>query len=374
MGKKTIISLGIVVFLLLLLRLFLPSIVLHFVNKELKDMEEYTGHVEDIDIALIRGAYVIDGIEILKRDTNKTAAIDTVPFFSCPKIDLSIHWKALFQGKVVGELLVDQPKLNFVHTPSVEPEVKQDTSDLRGLIRDLMPLDINRFEINQAEVHYIDNLSSPKVDVFIKDLNILATHLTNDPVEGDSLPSSLNANGRAYDGVFNLDVKLNALADQPTFDMSAAFENVNLVGLNDFLRAYGNFDVKKGEFNVFTEFAAKEGVFKGYVKPLIKDLDVVQWNKEEGNVLQILWETLVAGAAELFENQKEDQLGSKITIENTFENPNIHTGQAIMIILRNAFVQALRPSIEQSIDLGNIEEEEAKSGFLEGIFKGESEK
>lgn len=45
-----------------------------------------------------------------------------------------------------------------------------------------------------------------------------------------------------------------------------------------------------------------------------------------------------------------------------------------MIILRNAFVQALRPSIEQSIDLGNIEEEEAKSGFLEGIFKGESEK
>ena len=374
MRKKTIISLGIVVFLLLLLRLFLPSIVLHFVNKELKDMEEYTGHVEDIDIALIRGAYVIDGIEILKRDTNKTAAIDTVPFFSCPKIDLSVHWKALFQGKVVGELLVDQPKLNFVHTPSVEPEVKQDTSDLRGLIRDLMPLDINRFEINQAEVHYIDNLSSPKVDVFIKDLNILATHLTNDPVEGDSLPSSLNANGRAYDGVFNLDVKLNALADQPTFDMSAAFENVNLVGLNDFLRAYGNFDVKKGEFNVFTEFAAKEGVFKGYVKPLIKDLDVVQWNKEEGNVLQILWETLVAGAAELFENQKEDQLGSKITIENTFENPNIHTGQAIMIILRNAFVQALRPSIEQSIDLGNIEEEEAKSGFFEGIFKGDSEK
>lgn len=133
----------------------------------------------------------------------------------------------------------------------------------------------------------------------------MATHLTNDSVEGDSLPSSLNANGRAYDGVFNLDVKLNALADQPTFDMSAAFENVNLVGLNDFLRAYGNFDVKKGEFNVFTEFAAKEGVFKGYVKPLIKDLDVVQWNKEEGNVLQILWETLVAGAAELFENQKK---------------------------------------------------------------------
>ncbi|GAB3022098.1 DUF748 domain-containing protein [Cyclobacterium sediminis] len=336
-------------------------------------MDEYTGKVEDIDIALIRGAYVIDGIEILKRDTGQTAAVDTVPFFSCPNIDLSIHWKALFEGKIVGELLVNQPKLNFVHTPSVDPEVKQDTSDLRGLIRELMPLDINRFEIKQAEVHYIDNLSKPEVDVFISDLNILATHLTNNPVEGDSLPSSLNANGSTYGGVFNLDVKLNALADQPTFDMNAEIEKVDMVGLNDFLRAYGNFDVKKGEFNVFTEFAAKDGNFKGYVKPLIKDLNVVQWNKEEGNMLQVLWETLVAGAAELFENQKEDQLGSKITIENTFENPDIHTGQAIMIILRNAFVQALRPSIEQSINLNNIEEKESSTGFFEGIFKGDSE-
>lgn len=99
MRKKTIISIGIIVSLLLILRLFLPSIVLHFVNKELKDMDEYTGKVEDIDIALIRGAYVIDGIEILKRDTGQTAAVDTVPFFSCPNIDLSIHWKALFEGK-----------------------------------------------------------------------------------------------------------------------------------------------------------------------------------------------------------------------------------------------------------------------------------
>ena len=373
MRKKTLISIGVIVGLLIIGRLFLPSIVLHFVNKELKNMDEYTGKVDDIDIALIRGAYVIDGIEILKRDTNKTAAVDTVPFFSCPNVDLSIHWKALFEGKIVGELLVNQPKLNFVHTPSVAPEVKQDTSDLRGLIRDLMPLDINRFEIKQAEIHYIDNLSTPKVDAFITDLNILATHLTNHPVEGDSLPSTLNANGNAYGGNFNLDVNLNALAEAPTFDMNAEIEQVDMVGLNDFLRAYGNFDVKEGEFNVFTEFAAKDGQFKGYVKPLIKKLNVVQWNKEEGNMLQVLWETLVAGAAELFENQKEDQLGSKINIENTFENPNIHTGQAIMVILRNAFVQALRPSIEQSINLNNIEEENAETGFFQGIFKGDNE-
>jgi|GEM_PF-2945752 len=66
--------------------------------------------------------------------------------------------------------------------------------------------------------------------------------------------------------------------------------------------AYGNFDVKKGAFYVFTEFAVKDGNFKGYVKPLIKVLDIVQWNKEKGKVLQVFWETVVSGAAEIFEN------------------------------------------------------------------------
>ncbi|GEO22445.1 DUF748 domain-containing protein [Cyclobacterium qasimii] len=371
MRKKTSIILGIIIVLLIVFRLFLPDIVLHFVNKQLSEMEEYTGNVEDIDIALIRGAYVIDGIEILKRDTEDRESADSIPFFTSPHVDLSIHWNALFKGKIVGELVVDQPKLNFVNTEKNDPEVKQDTADFRGLIRDLMPLDINRFEINQGEIHYIDNMASPKVDVFIKELDILAENLTNEPINSDSLPSSINASGLAYGGTFNLDVKLNALADQPTFDMNAEIEKVDLVGLNDFLRAYGNFDVKKGEFNVFTEFAAKGGKFKGYVKPLIKELDIVQWNKEEGNVLQILWETIVAGAAELFENQREDQIGSKLLIENTFENPDIHTGQAILLILRNAFVQALRPSIEQSINFSNVEKEESEKGFFKGLFGGD---
>lgn len=372
MKKKTAIILGVIVLLLIVFRLFLPKIVLHFVNKELAEMEEYTGEVEDIDIALIRGAYIIDGIHIFKRDTVDKDHTDSIPFFTCPEVDLSVQWKALFQGKIVGELIVNQPKLNFVQTKNEDREVKQDTSDLKGLIRDLMPLAINRFEINQGEIHYIDNMASPKVNVFIKQLNILAEQLTNEPVVGDSLPSTLTANGIAYGGSFNLDVKLNAVADHPTFDMNAEIEEVDLVGFNDFLKAYGNFDVKKGEFNVFTEFAAKEGSFKGYVKPLIKELDIVQWNKEEGNVFQILWETLVAGTAELFENQKEDQIGSKILIENTFENPEIHTGQAIVLILKNAFIQALKPSIEQSINISNMEEKEGEKGFFKSLFDGEN--
>lgn len=366
MSKKAWIIIGVIVAVLVIFRLFLPTIVLDVVNKQLEQMEEYTGHVEDIDIALIRGAYVIDGIEIVKRETEDREVSDSVPFFSCPRIDISVEWKALFHGKIVAELEADKPHLNFVNTEKKDPNAKQDTADFRELIRDLVPLSLNRFEINQAEIHYIDNMSEPKVDIFLEDLNVLAQGLTNKPEANDTLPSSIDANAKVYGGTFDLNVRLDALADNPTFDMNAEVKKLDMTKLNDFMRAYGNFDVQEGEFNVYTEFAARDGRFGGYVKPLIKKLNVLQWRKEDGTFLEKLWESIIEGAAELFENQKKDQLGSKIMIENTFQDPKVRIGPAIGLILRNAFIQALRPAIEQTIDISDMEPK--SEGFFKELF------
>jgi hypothetical protein len=144
------------------------------------------------------------------------------------------------------------------------------------------------------------------------------------------------------------------------------------VQLNDFLRAYGNFDVKKGNFGLYTEFAAKEGTFGGYVKPIVKDLDVVQWNKEEGDLGQILWESIVGAAAEALQNQRTETLGTKIPITGRFKDPETNTWRAVSYVLRNAFVQALKPSIDASINIYKLDENDKKT-LLEKIF-GEGKK
>src|SRR5207344_136845 len=103
-------------------------------------------------------------------------------------------------------------------------------------------------------------------------------------------------NAEVYEGKFNMDMKLNPLADRPTFDLNARLDNTNLVLLNDFFKAYGKFDVNKGTFGLYKEVAAKEGAFKGYVKPVIKDLDVVGAEDQKDNILQKLWEEIVGAA------------------------------------------------------------------------------
>lgn len=360
---------------LIIFRLLLPYIVLKYVNNKLENLEEYYGHVNDIDIHLYRGAYEIKDMRLLKRveKKGKTGEKDTIPFFKTRSIDLSIEWKAIFKGAIVGEISVEEPVVNFVKEKHKGEDVKADTADFAQLIDDLMPITINRFDIHNGEVHYHDLEAKPKLDVVMKNINITATNLTNVTDSKELLPATLTARAEAYEGKFALNAKFNGLAKVPTFDMNVSLNGLNLVLLNDMLREYANFDVKKGTFNMYGEFAAKEGKFGGYVKPFLKDLDVVQWNKQEGDFKQILWESVVASAAEILQNQKKEQLATKLNMNGTFDKMHLNTWRAISFVLRNAFLNALKPSVDNSISINNLKEGGEKT-FLEKVFGGNPEK
>jgi hypothetical protein len=334
----------------------------------LSELKEYTGHVDDIDLALIRGAYKINAITITKKDSS-TQKLDSIPFFKAREIDLSIEWRAIFKGSVVGEIYVEDAILNFVKGKHKNEDAKADTADFKGLIKDLMPLTINHFEINHGEMHYIDKYANPNVDVAMKAIEVKADNLSNVNDSNNVLPARLEAHARVYAGALDLTVKFNALEKKPTFDLNADLRDVDMVNLNAFFKAYGNFDLKKGNLGLYTEFAAKDGAFEGYVKPIIKDLDIVQWNKEEGDVKQVLWETLIGSVAEIFQNQRKEQLATKLPIRGRFDNPETGLWSAISYVLRNAFVYALKPSIDNTINIGTVEAPvNEKKTFLQKIF------
>ena len=82
-GRKKWILLIILV-ALIALRAVLPYIVKSYVNKTLAAIPGYSGHVDDVDMSLWRGAYVVKDLKIEKVEGNIP-----VPFFSANLIDLS---------------------------------------------------------------------------------------------------------------------------------------------------------------------------------------------------------------------------------------------------------------------------------------------
>ena len=370
--KRSIKIVLIVVALLVVIRLILPSVVLHYANKTLASMDGYYGHIEDVDLAIIRGAYKIDSIYLNKKDS---ATQKESPFFSASSIDLSVEWKALFHGSIVGELYFEKPVIKFTKE-KVEPEdLRNDSTDFRKLLDDFMPLEVNRFEIIKGEIQYLDSISKPKVDIAMTNVYLTALNLRNSYDSSTLLPARVMANANIYEGEFIFNMKINPLADEPTFDLNADLKNTNLVLLNDFFQAYAKIDVNKGRFGMYTEVASKEGKFTGYVKPIIKDLDVVGKEDRDDNLFRKIWEGLVGAIGEVFENQPKDQVATKIPFEGRLDNPNTNMWITIVNILQNAFIQAIQPSIDNEISIGSVEAKaEEKETLIEKVFGGDEEK
>lgn len=356
---------------LIAVRLALPYVVLRYANKTLSSMDGYYGHVEDIDIALIRGAYRIDSIYINKQDS---VTDKQTPFFSASAIDLSVEWKALFHGALVGELIFERPRMRF-SKDKVEPaDVKNDSTDFRELKKDFMPLQVNRVEIIDGRLQYIDQTSNPKVDISMTDMHVVGLNLRNSYDSTTLLPAKVIARANVYEGEFSFNMNLSPLAERPTFDLNAEVKNTNLVLLNDFFKAYAKLDVNKGNFGMYTEVAAKEGKFKGYVKPIIKDLDVLGEEDRDDNVFRKLWEGLVGGVGQIFKNQPKDQVATKIPFEGDLNSPDADVWVTVVNVLQNAFIQAIQPSIDNEINVASIGQKEEKKGFFERLFDGDESK
>jgi hypothetical protein len=366
MRKKLIISIAIFLILVISIRIALPYVVLHYANKELATLEGYRGHVNDIDIALLRGAYQLDSVYLNKYDSAKDRE---TPFFGAKRVDLSIEWQSLFKGSLVGEVELETPTLRFTKDKVEPKDVRKDSTELKEGFDKFMPLKVNRLEINDGRIQYIDASSKPRVDIQLTHAHIIAKNLRNAYDSTVTLPATIQAKAEIYDGTLDLFMKLNPLAEDPTFDMNAELRNTNLVKLNDFFQAYAKVDVSKGRFGLYTEAAAKDGYFSGYVKPIMKDLDLTGIEDRKDNVLRKLWEGFADAVGEVVENKSKEQVATKIPLKGKLDDPTANIWYTIGSVLENAFIRAIQPSIDHEISLGDVEsDKKEKKNFLEKIF------
>ena len=337
--------------MLIVARLTLPYFVTRYVNKVLADIDGYQGSISDVDIHLIRGAYSIHDLKLFKVNGH-----EKVPFIDIPTTDLSVEWPALFKGSLVGEVLFEKPQLNFIGGDGDETKKPgNDTQtgenvDWTKPIKELMPLQINRLEINNGSVFFYDFTSKPKVDIHLDSLQLLATNLNNADKQAVKLPSNVIASATSVGGgKLNLNMDINVLKEIPDLDLNIKFEQVNMPALNDFFVAYGKADIERGTFNLYSELVVNDGKITGYVKPLAQNIKVVDWEKDKKNPFNLVWQGIVGVVAEFFENQKENQFATKVPIQGDLKNVKSGVWPTIWNVFRNAFVQAFERNTDNTV-------------------------
>jgi hypothetical protein len=361
MRRRTKILIGVLgafVFAVVIARLIAPVYILGYVNKTLQGLDGYTGRVNDIDLGIWRGAYVIKGITI-----DKTTAKMPMPFVSVEQTDISLHWDALLKGQIVGELQLTAPTINIVAEKHKEPGAEQqvenrekakaakgeDTS-WQKQIKQLIPLDINRVGITRGEFHFRDPYSDPKVDVPIKNIHGEVTNLTNSDKLSKSMVASAHFKAMALNsGKLSIDGHMDPYAEKPTFALKAELVDLQMKELNDFLKAYANVDAEKGTFSVYSEVESKNARFNGYVKPIIYDLKILRWKDEKEGFFGKLWEGMVELGKDVFRNREKKQVATRIPLSGRIDKPDADIFETVIEVLRNAFIEALRRGLEPAV-------------------------
>ncbi len=141
------------------------------------------------------------------------------------------------------------------------------------------------------------------------------------------------------------------LSNFEEFDFRLQARNIELKRLNDFAAAYGKFDFNAGHGDLVIEAQADNGKLSGYIKPLLRDVDVFDWQQDvenqNKNIFRSVWEALVGTGETALKNQRKNQFATRVELSGNVHQQDISAFEAFLQILRNGFVEAFNARYEQ---------------------------
>lgn len=332
-------------------RLAAPVAVERYVNRQLADMGEYEGRVAEIELSLLRGGYVLRNLEIVKLD----AAPDTPAFATIPAMDLAIQWRALFRGQAVGEVVMHEPVLNLVQGPSDQEQQLGAGVNWPQEIRDLFPFRLNLVEARNGLVTFKAPGISTDDSLTMRDFQMQLRNLTNvQDVEEPAFAELDVRGGIMGNAPLVLTGRIDPNEMTPTFDIDMSLEGAQLVDVNPWLREFLKVDAEMGVFSMYSELAAAEGRFEGYVRPILENPQLFNSETDSQGPFRKAWEALVNVAAKVLENRQEQQVATQIPLSGEIENPDVDLLTTLVNLLRNAFFAAFSHSLDGSITLRDV--------------------
>ncbi|MGJ7475780.1 DUF748 domain-containing protein [Pseudomonas fulva] len=344
-----LIALGSLIVLLVALQLALPYLVRDYLNEKLADMGDYRGQVGDVDLAWWRGAYTVNGLKIVK-----TTGKVPVPFLNAPVIDISVSWHSLWYDRaVVAEVAFLRPELNFVDGGDKQNSQTGQGTDWRQQLDKLLPITLNEVVIDDGVLTFRNFSSKPPVTLKATQLQASIRNLTNIRDEAGRRDASFEARALvAGDAKVESRATFDPFSDFDDFEFRLRATGIELRRLNDFASAYGKFDFKAGHGDVVIEAEATNGRLNGYIKPLLRDVEVFDWQQDvedkDKGLFRSVWEALVGATETVLKNQPKNQFATRVELSGSVRRQNISAFEAFLQILRNGFVQAFSARYERS--------------------------
>ena len=268
-------------------------------------------------------------------------------------LDLSGRVKYSRQSAVlaIDDLVLEGATIDYVHAAKTKKtevrHLKKVASKAKELHQDsIIKVKIEHGKIVNSEVGFVNKSTSPEYRVFITEMNVDLDHLSNRFEEGTGVVKVTGlfmGTGRTtLQGTFRPE------HPRPDFNLDLKIVKTQVRAFNDVLRAYGDMDTHQGIFAFFSELTVKNNQIHGYVKPLLKDVEVYDPQQDDDKALtKKVYEAVVGGVLGLFENKSSGEVATVTDLFGPVESPQADSWQILAKLVQNAFFKAILPSFEK---------------------------
>ena len=214
-----------------------------------RDLIGYSVRLQAVHVQLIGLSVTLKGLTVQQQ------AHPDPPVAYFPIIKGSIHWREILVGRLVGELMMDRPKININLLQLRSETARNVPLKERGwqqALEDLYPLKINTLKINDASITYIDQ--DPKQPLILSHLNLQAANIRNIHLPDQVYPSSFHLDTAIFgSGHGTVDGAANFLAQPyPGVKGRILLEKVPIDHIST-LTARSNLSIQGGELRASGE-------------------------------------------------------------------------------------------------------------------------
>lgn len=234
-------------------------------------------------------------------------------------------------------------------TEKVARTAKEVTNEPQVLLR------VEQVNVVNSRLGFKNEAATPPYELYFTDAELKLDNLSNQSAEG----SALGAFQGKFMGSGETVVKavFEPKGKSADFDAKLSMDGTDMRALNDLLLSAANFDVNEGRFSLFSEVKVRGGEVSGYIKPLFKNLDVYDSDKDADKSFgQKIRQVAVGALAWIFSN-KRDEVATTITLKGKLTSPEYSNWEAFTGMLKNAFIKAIVPGFEGSERLKAAEKE-----------------
>jgi hypothetical protein len=244
-------------------------------------------------------------------------------------------------------------QLDYVHPTQPAPAHKararpgKHAAQVAGQAPDIV-LRADRVSVVRSEIGVVNRAAAPPYRLFLADAEVHLINFSNQLTEGTAIAKitgDFMGSGRTAVGA-----SFRPEAKGPDFALAASIEHTDMRALNELLRAYGTFDVVRGVFSLYTDLRVRHRAVRGYVQPVLGDLDVYDRRQDqEKSLFQRLYEAAVGGVGEVLEHLPRHEAATKVDVAGPLENPQAGTWQALGDLIQQAFFKAILPGLEREL-------------------------